>query len=97
MAKLPTFSRKTSKVSGFLIVCRLFIRIKMRNDLIEDLESGSLSYTIIGEFLSDLKKKFGREDNKTIKVAELKKVEQGGKIIEDFVQKFRRAARESEY
>ena len=55
----------------------------MRNDLIEDLESGSLSYTIIGEFLSDLKKKFGREDNKTIKVAELKKVEQGGKIIED--------------
>ena len=55
----------------------------MRNDWIEDLESGSLSYTIIGEFLSDLKKKFGREDNKTIKVAELKKVEQGGKIIED--------------
>jgi len=42
-----------------------------------------LSYTIIGEFLSDLKKEFGREDNKTIKVAELKKVEQGGKIIED--------------
>ena len=55
----------------------------MRNDWIEDLESGSLSYTIIGEFLSDLKKEFGREDNKTIKVAELKKVEQGGKIIED--------------
>jgi len=42
-----------------------------------------LSYTIIGEFLSDLKKEFGREDNKTIKVAELKKVEQEGKIIED--------------
>jgi len=41
----------------------------------EDLESKSLSYTIIGEFLSNLKEKFGREDDKTMKVAELKKIE----------------------
>ena len=41
----------------------------------EDLKSRSLSYVTVEEFLSDLKKEFGREDDKTIKLAELKKVE----------------------
>jgi len=40
----------------------------------KDLERENLSYTTVGEFLSDLKKEFGGGDNKTIKVAELKKV-----------------------
>ena len=41
----------------------------------EDLKSRSLSYVTVEEFLSDLKKEFGREDDKTIKLAELKKIE----------------------
>jgi len=44
-----------------------------------------LNYKAIGEFLADLKEEFGRGDDKTMKVAELKKVEQGNKIIEKFV------------
>jgi len=36
MAKPPTFSGKTRKFLGFLIVCRLFIRIKIRSDLVEE-------------------------------------------------------------
>ena len=51
----------------------------------EDLESGNLSYTTIREFLSDLKKKFEGDDNKIMKVADLKKIEQRSKIIEEFV------------
>jgi len=47
----------------------------------KDLESGNLSYTTVGEFLSDSRQKFGGRDNKTIKVAELKKMEQGGKTM----------------
>ena len=47
----------------------------LEGNIIEDLESGSLSYIIVGEFLSDLKEEFGREDNETIKMAELKKIE----------------------
>jgi len=47
--------------------------------------SGSLSYATVKEFLSDLKEKFGREDNRTMKVMELKKVEQGSKTMEKFV------------
>jgi len=34
-----------------------------------------LEYTIVREFLADLKKKFEGEDNKTMKMAELKKVD----------------------
>ena len=41
--------------------------------MIEDLKSGNLSYTIVGKFLSDLKKEFDRENNKMMKMAELKK------------------------
>ena len=63
----------------------------------EDLESGGFSYTTIREFLSDLKENFGNKDNKIIKVIELKKVEQGSRTIEEFVQEFRRAARGSRY
>jgi len=39
------------------------------------LEAEELEYTTIDKFLVNLKRKFGREDNETIKVAELKKVE----------------------
>ena len=57
----------------------------------------SLSYATVSEFLSDLKEEFGRGDDETIKVAELKKVKQEENIIEEFVQEFIRAARESGY
>jgi len=41
--------------------------------------------------LSDLKEEFERGDDETMKV------EQGGKTMKEFVQKFKRAARESCY
>jgi len=68
-----------------------------KENVMKDLESGSLSYTIVGEFLLDLKKKFKEEGNKTVKMAELKKIEQEGKTIDEFVQEFKRAARGSKY
>ncbi len=48
-------------------------------------------------FLSDLKQEFSGGDDEMMKVAELKKIEQGSRTMEEFVQKFRRAARESGY
>jgi len=56
-----------------------------------------LEYEIAEEFLVDLKKEFegGREE--VIKVAELKRLEQGSKTMEEFVQELKRAVRESEY
>jgi len=49
----------------------------------KDLESRSLSYTTVGEFLSDLKKEFDGGDNEMIKVAELKKIEQESRRIQE--------------
>jgi len=63
----------------------------------KDLESESLSYTIVEEFLLDLKEKFKGKGNKTVKVAELKKIKQEGKTMEKFVQEFKRVARGSKY
>ena len=68
----------------------------MKN-IIEDLKSESLNYTMVRKLLSDLKEEFGGGYNKTIKIAELKKIEQESKIMEKFVQKFRRVVRESSY
>ena len=57
----------------------------------------SLKYMIARKFLMDLNKEFSRENNKTMKVRESKKAEQRSKIIEKFVQEFKRAVRESGY
>jgi len=64
---------------------------------LEDLEGELLEYETAGEFLADIKKYFGREDEKTVKVAKLKKLEQEGRTMEEFVQKFRRIARRIKY
>ena len=63
----------------------------------EDLEEGELEYEFVREFLAAIKKEFGEEEEKLIKVAELKRLEQGGRTIEEFVQEFRKVARGSRY
>jgi len=69
----------------------------MRNESVKDLETGVLEYTTVGEFLADLKKEFDGENNKIIKVAELKRIEQESKTTEEFVQEFKMAAKKSRY
>jgi len=51
----------------------------------------------IGEFFMNLKKKSRRGDNETMKVVELKKVEQENRTIEKFVQKFGQAVKSNGY
>ena len=68
-----------------------------KENVLEDLKEGALEYKSVGKFLAAIKKEFGRGEEESVKVAELKKLEQGGKTIEKFVQEFRKAARESGY
>ena len=56
-----------------------------------------MEYGTIREFLADLKKEFSGGDNEIIKVAELRKIEQGNRIIENFVQEFRKVIKRSKY
>ena len=68
-----------------------------KENTLEDLKGGLLEYKSAGEFLADIRKEFGGGHEETIKIAELKRLEQRGKTIEEFVQEFRRAARGSGY
>jgi len=68
-----------------------------KENTLEDLEAGLLEYEITGEFLAEIRKEFGGGNEELVKVAELRRLEQRGKTIEEFVQEFRRAARGSGY
>ena len=68
-----------------------------KENILEDLEAGVLEYETVEEFLTDIRKEFRERDKKLVKVAELKQLEQEGKTMEEFVQEFRKAARESKY
>ena len=63
----------------------------------EELESGEVEYESIEEFLTNLKREFGGGEEESVKAAELRKLEQGGKTMEEFIQEFKRAARGSGY
>jgi len=68
-----------------------------KENVMKELEVGEMEYEIAEEFLTVLKKKFGGEEEEAVKVAELRKLEQGGRMMEEFIQEFKKAARESGY
>jgi len=68
-----------------------------KENIMEELETGEIQYKTVEEFLTALKKEFGRGEKESVKVVELRKLEQGRRMIEEFVQEFKRAARGSGY
>ena len=68
-----------------------------KENLLEDLEAGEVEYELIGEFLAEIKIEFGGGDEELLKIAELKRIEQGGRMMEEFVQDSKRVARGSGY
>ena len=63
----------------------------------KELKAGEFEYKTAEEFLMSLKKKFGGEEKELVKVAELRKLEQGERMMEEFVQEFKRVVRRSGY
>jgi len=65
--------------------------------MMEELEAGEIEYETVEEFLTSLKKEFSGGEEELVKAAELRKLEQGGKTMEEFVQEFKRVVRGSGY
>ena len=61
------------------------------------MEAGEVKYETAEEFLMSLKKEFGRGEEETVKAAELRKLEQEGRTMEEFMQEFKWAVRGSRY
>jgi len=68
-----------------------------KENVMEELESEEIEYKTVEEFLMTLKKEFGGGEEELVKVAELRKLEQEGRTMEEFVQEFKRVARGSGY
>jgi len=68
-----------------------------KENVMEELKAGEVEYETAEEFLISLKKEFGGGEEESVKAAELRKLEQGGRTIEEFMQEFKRAARGSGY
>jgi len=57
-----------------------------KKNLLENLELEEVEFGSVGEFLLELKKEFVGGDDELIKIVELKRIEQEGKTMEEFVQ-----------
>ena len=121
VTKLAIFNGEVGKVGGFVTVCRLYLRMKMREvtveeqvfwilshvqgesadiwkeNVMEELKAGEMEYEMAEEFLTVLKKEFGRGEEEVVKAAKLRKLEQEERMMKEFIQEFKRAARGSGY
>ena len=68
-----------------------------KENMLEKLEAGELEFEMVEEFLAEIIKEFGEGEKESVKAAELRKLEQGGKTMEEFIQEFKRATRGSGY
>ena len=121
VAKPAIFSGEVGRVGRFIMACRLYIKMRLRGNtveeqvqwaltyvqggsadvwkenIMEELEAGEVEFELVEEFFTCLKKEFGGGEEKSVKAVELRKLKQGGKTMEKFVQEFKRAARGSGY
>ena len=56
-----------------------------KENVMEELEAGEIEHEIVEEFLTSLKKKFSGGEKESVKAVELRKLEQRGRTMEEFI------------
>ncbi len=64
-----------------------------KENMMEELESGKIEYEMVEDFLTSLRKEFGGGEEESVKAAELRKLEQGGRTMEEFVQELKKRSK----
>ena len=109
VAKPAIFNGEVGRVGGFITACRLYIKMRLKGNMMEEqiqwvltyvqgesadiwkenvmeeLEVEEVEYESVEEFFTILRKEFGGGEEELVKAAELRKLEQGGKTMEEFV------------
>ena len=57
-----------------------------KENVMEELEAGEIRYETAEDLLISLKKEFGEGEKKSVKAVELRKLEQGRRMMEEFIQ-----------
>ena len=53
--------------------------------MLEDLKTREVKYKSVEEFLTEIKKEFGGGDKESVKMVELKRIEQGEQSMKEYV------------
>ena len=74
--------------------CSVYI---WKENIFEYLETGVLDFKIVEQFLKEIKKEFGGKDKKSSKVVQLKQFKQDQQTMDEYIQLFKQATRDSRY
>jgi len=68
-----------------------------KDNVLDEITKGMLLVNTVEELFTKIQQEFGEFDKESKKVDKLRLLEQGGKIVDEYVQEFRRVARGSGY
>ena len=68
-----------------------------KDNLLDELSKGELEVETVEELFSKIRNKFGKTVEEERKIEQLRTIKQGGRICNEYVQEFKKIARESSY
>jgi len=121
VARSQVFSGKMKEVSTFVNAARLYIRIKIteevavtqvawvlsyvqggiaevwKDNLLDKLAKGESEVESVEQLFTKIRNDFGETLEEKRKIEQLRTIEQGGRTCNEYVQEFKKVARESGY
>jgi len=121
VARPQVFNGKMEEVSTFINMARIYIRMKMteevamtqvawvlsyvqggiaeawKDNLMDELAKGESEVETVEQLFSKIRNDFGETSEEERKIEQLRTIEQGGRTCNEYVQEFKKVARESSY